>query len=337
VPRPQQLHTDISDLATMYHHSFGISLPPLNHGLLLYRYIEDLALPLEVFSATRRLAQMIDSDFHYVSSKDARRRKGSAFPELQLISLLVITVKLLYPCDGITRHARSTQEPAAQKMSWKTWQAVRQNLDIQPPGSGIAPGKLVDVHESDVFNMSRPEIDSYMRWFQKTWVREPRPGTEDSLHREIVNMFPLQSPDPTLEQSSRQRERQRSKIITQNAQATSKSIRFQQPVTDQEAKDQQIRVKRPGESYAIFRKEEDLSKSARAFLVGASEVACTTIGDLLIAVGQVEARVARWKRARRRTERFDEEAEPESEPSRPGSGASDDDDSVLDQESDGFE
>jgi RNA polymerase I-specific transcription initiation factor RRN7 len=300
--QPEDLHNAISDLGTIYHQTFGLTLPPLNHELLLFKYIMYLALPLEIFTAVQELAQLTQSHFHYSSTKDTRRRQGSAFPEIKLMSLLVISVKLLYPFDGAQRLPRSIQEPTTQKLDWMSWKRHQQEFGERPPPASLARGSEIDVRDTDVFKMSRQELDSYMDWYQKTWVREPRPGTEGSVNREIRDMFPLHSLGQSVQQAQIQREQEVQNVATERARTTTASIKFQRPIADEEIINEGVDIKRPGEDYRSYRDEEHLPETAKTFFAVAAKTACTTVKNLIIAVLQIEARIAAWKRAKRRAE-----------------------------------
>jgi RNA polymerase I-specific transcription initiation factor RRN7 len=298
--QPEGLHIAISDLATMYHQTFGLNLPPLNHGLLLSRYIMYLALPLETFSAVQELAQMTRSRFHYSSTKDTRRRQGSDFPEIQLMSLLVISMKLLYPFDGTQHHPRSIQEPTVQKMDWISWRGHQQEGGDDPLPASLARGREIDVHDTDIFTMSRQDLDSYMDWYQKTWVRELRPGSEGSVNKEILGMFPLRKLQQSVKQTHMQREQEMLNVATDRARVTTASLKFQRPVTDEEVTTQGMDVKRPGEDYRSYKEEEHLPEIAKSFFAVAAKTACTSVKNLMLAVLQTEARITVWKRAKRR-------------------------------------
>ena len=300
--QPEDMHNAISNLATMYHQASGLDLPPLNHELLLFKYILYLALPLETFSAVQELAQMTRSRFHYSNTRDTRRRQGSAFPEIQLMSLLVITVKLLYPFDDTQRFPRSVQEPTSQKMDWISWKRHQLDLRERPSPASLARGREIDVHDTDVFKMSRQELDSYMDWYQKTWVREPRPGLEGSVNKEILDMFPLHSPGHSVEQTHMQREQEVLNLATERARAMTASIKFQRPTTDEEVNIEGMNMKRPGEDYGSYKEEEHLPETAKTFFAVAAKTACTSVKNLILAVLQTEARITVWKRAKRRAE-----------------------------------
>ena len=299
--QPQDLHSAISDLGNLYHRAFGLVLPPLNHEILLYRYITYLALPLEIFPAVQGLAQLTRSDFRYSITKEIRRKQGSAFPEVELMSLLVVAVKLLYPADEVQRHPQSLHEPAAQQMDWISWKRRWQDLAKSSPRTGLARGSEIDVRDTDVFKMSQQELGSYMNWYQKTWVKGPRPGSEDSVNKEILDMFPLHSLEPSGKLSSLQREQELEGAATQRARSTTNSLKFQRPLKDDEA-DGEANIKRPGEGYKSYRSEEELPDIAKVLFKAAAETACTSVENLILAVLQNEAKITTWKRAKWRAE-----------------------------------
>ncbi|KAF7509431.1 hypothetical protein GJ744_007994 [Endocarpon pusillum] len=311
--QPQDLHGAVSDLGSLYHRAFGLSLPPLNYEILLYKYITYLALPLEIFPAVQGLAQLTRSDFRYSITKEIRRRQGSAFPEIVLMSLLVVAVKLLYPVDEAQRQPQSLHEPAIQQMDWLSWKRRRQDLAKNPPKTGLARGSEIEVRDTDVFKMSQQELDSYMNWYQKTWVKEPRAGLEDSVNKDILDMFPLHSLEPSGTLRSMQREHELEGAAIQRAHSTTHSLEFQGPITDDEVGDQEANIKRPGEEYKSYRSEEELPDIAKVFFRAAAEIACTSVKNLILAVLQAEAKMATWKRAKRRAEvtgnEFDLDAE----------------------------
>jgi RNA polymerase I-specific transcription initiation factor RRN7 len=286
----------------MYRQAFGLTLPQLNHEVLLYKYITFLALPLEVFPAVQRLTLLTRSEFHYSTTKEIRRKQGSDFPELRLISLLVIAVKLLYPFDGMERHPRSIHEPTTQKIDWSTWQSQMQNTTRPLPGASLPRGSEIGLQDTDVFNMNERELDSYMDWYQKMWVKEPRCGFEDSVNKEILDMFPLPTLNQPVGQTSLQREQEVVKLAAQRTQSTTNSMKFQIPIPEEDISDPETNIHRPGEGYRSYKQEEDLPDSARAFFQAAAETACTSVKNLILAVQQAESRIATWKRAKRRAE-----------------------------------
>ncbi|OAX83010.1 hypothetical protein ACJ72_02641 [Emergomyces africanus] len=213
-PTGSQLHRAIADLATFYHKEFGVCIPPLNAPLMLFGYIKQLSLPLEPFPAIlNRLKQLAGFNFTYYShpttspisvstttaiegklvrKRRRRRRKFQhiSLPEVQLISLLIIAVKLFYPFDdgldegeskrgggvnanaNVKRYPYSWRDPAAQIMDWKAWMGFQKEYSNEG-GSGIGKvslkGKEIGVQAGDVFGMDGRQIDEYLDWYEKMW------------------------------------------------------------------------------------------------------------------------------------------------------------------------
>jgi RNA polymerase I-specific transcription initiation factor RRN7 len=90
--------------------------------------------------------------------------------------LVIVSTKLLFGLDGISRAPRSAAEPAAIGLKWEAWDEYLRtgNAELRGllGGSGKAGGKEleVDVGEKDVFEMSGEELDKYMDWFERNWA-----------------------------------------------------------------------------------------------------------------------------------------------------------------------
>ncbi|QSS57503.1 RNA polymerase I specific transcription initiation factor Rrn7 [Histoplasma capsulatum var. duboisii H88] len=220
-PTGNQLHRSISDLATFYRKEFGVQIPPLNAPLMLFTYIKQLSLPLEPFPAIlNRLQHLARFDFTFSSfpatassvsinsttkRKHGMRKKRKKFqyinlPEVQLISLLIITVKLFYPFDdslgegegevngkgegaprveaNVKRYPYSWRDPAAQVMDWKAWMGFQRDFSDgveHAVGNGKkgpkmkVKGREIGVRAGDVFNMDGKQIDEYLDWYERMW------------------------------------------------------------------------------------------------------------------------------------------------------------------------
>ena len=69
----------------------------------------------------------------------------------------------------------------------------------------MAKGSEIEVCESDVYDMNGQQLDSYMDWYQKIWVKEPFPGSKDTVNEEILDMFPLKRLDQIVEEEGTRR------------------------------------------------------------------------------------------------------------------------------------
>lgn len=305
--QPQDMGTTVSSLAMLYKHSFGLNLPPINHDLILYSFISQLALPLDIYPAVQNLAEAAHLDFHYPTSKSPKRRQAS-FPELQLMALITIAVKLLYPLDSHSLTPDTQSEPTALKIDWSAW--AKLHPPHSTPSTDKAPlprGSEIDLRDTDVFDLSAEKVDAYMDWYQRTWVRPPALGDESLVAKEILNLFPLldladQTKPST--QPNTTHDQAREKEISEKIKSATAGLQYHPPTTN--APHSQARPPRkPGQGYTIYPDEESLlshSPAATTFHRVAAEVAATTVANLILAVRHVEAQIGHWKGRRRREE-----------------------------------
>ena len=328
---PDGLQSAVFRICTLYTTEFGMSLPATNSSLLLFQYIKWLALPLEIYPAVKILNKILNFAFKYSSASDSKmRRNATSHPEAQLMSLVVIATKLIFPFDSdvVKRYPRSMNEPAAQRIDWKKWVEFRDqggpladatrlevDEDRTRPELPRERGREAETTDTDIFKMSETELDQYMDWYQRTWIKSN--DAEDNVNKELLDMFPLkpllaedQLRDPDREVDETQLE------IVREVHATMKLSR---PVSDEDAQQLQldseipVEVKRPGSHYRQYRKVEDLPKAARAFYEAAAEAACMSLEKLVKAVLQTETTIATWRSEKKRAERFGENEEDEDE------------------------
>lgn len=126
-----------------------------------------------------------------IKRKQGRRKRKFQhinLPEVQLISLLIIAVKLFYPFDdslgegegeggvnvdaNVKRYPYSWRDPAAQIMDWKAWMGFQKEFSDEGGGglgNGKAKGKEIGVRAGDVFGMDGRQIDEYLDWYERMW------------------------------------------------------------------------------------------------------------------------------------------------------------------------
>ncbi|KAK5207081.1 hypothetical protein LTR41_007148 [Exophiala xenobiotica] len=341
------LQIAIYRLAQMYNTTFGMIMPPLNHNLLLLHYVRSLALPIEVYAMARRLNFITKYNFSYPdgtsTSAETTRRQATTFPEAQLISLVVVTTKLLFPFDSDTvkRYPKGPNEATTLRMKWSAWLAAKHSFD-KPSSSddttdldGLEPGAEIDVKDSDIFRMSDKQLDQYMDWYQRTWIKsssdadsqarqsqsQSQSQQESALDREILDMFPLhdvQDPVKTRahDQQARLDEQSRLDARIREVQA---SLLPRRAISSEEEVERGLELLRPGAMYPRYRHVEDLdldNKAAaaaepavvRIFHEEVAQTACLSIKALVKAVNKSEQRIEHWLREKRRREVFSEES-----------------------------
>ena len=279
-----------------------------------------LALPLEVYPAVKHLNDIVKFPFTYLS-KSNRRRNALAQPEAQLVSLIIVAVKLLFPFESATvkRYPHSLNEPAAQRVDWTAWIEARKNLESDGKESGgdrkFKKGQEIEVIDSDIFNMSDTQMDSYMDWYQRTWTKPADAADEDtSVRKGILDMFPLKPLPAKDESADATRNEELEQARLQVVSDVHSMIKMRRPIPDDEA--QQLGdtvVNRPGMRYIRYRTVEELEGPAKAFYEAAAEVACLSLKSLVQAVMLTERRITILRNAKRRAERFGEEMDIEAE------------------------
>ncbi|KMU77714.1 hypothetical protein CISG_01470 [Coccidioides immitis RMSCC 3703] len=196
VPTGDQLHRAVADLADLYSRDFGVTFPRINLPLLLFSYIKQLALPLEIYPAVSRLKEL--SGFEFCFSRQPGRFNRVSLPEVQLMSLVIIAAKLLYPLDDIKRYPDSLQDPAAQIIDWEAWVETQKEFDLRGKNTErLTRGCEIKVDESDVLQMTPAQLDDYMDWYSKMWI-DTKKGTNpfadmfqtDRVDTDEVNPMP---------------------------------------------------------------------------------------------------------------------------------------------------
>ena len=160
----------------------------INTPLILFRFINDLALPctsivqtfddllskiidflkVNTYHAVNKISKLLRLSFTFQSSP-IRIRKDS-FPEAKLMSLLLIAVKVSQCFDPSHCRPRTDTEPAALVIDWNVWGPAFQesNKDRQ----SHRRGEEMKVAEEDVFRMNSEQLDQYLDWYENTWAEE---------------------------------------------------------------------------------------------------------------------------------------------------------------------
>ncbi|KIW26092.1 uncharacterized protein PV07_09219 [Cladophialophora immunda] len=311
--------------ARWYDASFGMVMPQINQNLLLLDYIRQLALPPEVYSMARRLNIITRYDFCYsgtAKSPHPTRRQPTTYPESQLMSLVVVATKLLFPFDSenVKRYPQDPNDPATLCMNWPSWLETKANFDNQIAAGEdrnvLKPGSEVHVTDSDILDMTDQQLDQYMDWYQKTWVtgKHTSPtdqATDQGIERDILEMFPLHDvPErpKTLAENEKANVEEQSRLSARIMHVQC-SLKARRAITLEEESERSLDVLRPGSRYPRYPKVDDLDKAAESAVVKvfhqeAAEGACLSVKALLLAVNRTEEKMEQWLVDRRREEAF---------------------------------
>ncbi|KAM0108905.1 hypothetical protein ACP6JB_005426 [Aspergillus fumigatus] len=288
--KAEHLHKATLELSLLYHHKFGVQFPSLNTPAVLYRYIKRLALPVDVYPAVKRLQSLVGFRFEFPTTVPGRSRPLH-LPEVQLITLIVISTKLFFPFDDIKRYPVSTREPSAQVLDWKLWGQVQRHFDRRETAGGrIGKGNEILVTEKDVFDMTPAQLDEYMDWYETSWLDHSRVSNPLA---EFFPVGPMGSDGQTVSDPTEGDDEAMHAMLK----TVTSQLRPRKAISDPKAN-----VARPGTSYPRYRTESELPEMARSFYEIAAKVAGVSLSTLVRAVSQTETKISRWLDDKRRIE-----------------------------------
>src|SRR5262249_27074675 len=141
-------------------------------------YTRALALPIEVYGMTQRLNTITNYGFSYPDAADGlfSRRQATSYPEAQLISLVVVATKLLFPfdSDSVKRYPKHPNDPTTMCMSWTSWLEAKSTFDNSTPtveSNSLKPGAEITITDANILSMTDAQLDQYMDWYQRTWIK----------------------------------------------------------------------------------------------------------------------------------------------------------------------
>ncbi|KAF2127590.1 hypothetical protein P153DRAFT_343774 [Dothidotthia symphoricarpi CBS 119687] len=292
----KRLYATITDLQISFEKDYAISWPALNVQLLLFRYLKELALPLELYDATIRLSDLLG--YSFVLRQDGNKRLGIRhLPEAQLAGCLVVCVKLLYPLDGEERYPKSSSEPTATVLDWDAWCRQMETVKAKQRGGDtrFTTEEMTKLEEKDVFSMLGDQVDQYLGFYADTFLDDAeiqRTRENDDFRNALYEMFPTDgkshgSSTTAVEEVSIQ---ERLDVVK----AVHSSMRSRAAVGDDD--DAQEDVLRPGEAYRLYKKEHDLPGQAKIFYEEVARMVGLSMDMLIMAVLFTEARIEQWRR-----------------------------------------
>jgi len=298
----KRLYAVVADLQVSFTNDHKILWPPLNYRLLIFRYIKELALPLEVYDVAIRLSKILGIDF--VLNQDRKKILGVRhLPEAQLAGCLVVCIKLLYPFDGEKRHPRSATEPTATVMNWTHWQEQMQSARAEQKGDihRYTVEELTKLEEKDVFDMPPDRLDQYLDFYADTFLdvaEVQRTKDTDDFRSAIYSMFPIEGKATAAVNQDQNVPPRKGDLAM--VRAVHGSIQARSTIADDEVG---AGVLRPGHAYHPYRKEGDLPEHAKVFHEEVARLGGLSMDMLMMAVFYTEARIERWRRKQKDVEK----------------------------------
>lgn len=179
-----KLQMAIYDTVRGYCETFDMEFPPINYPLLILRYMEDLALPLEVYATLIRLTRLVPCVFTYTFTTRKRQHKKYEIPETRLAIYFVVAVKLLFPFSENDQQPRSPVGIGATTVDWRNWANEYAESKGEPKSwSGLDYETFGKVSAADVSSMDDTDIDNYLDWYSGFFVPGEQAAPSQPQHR----------------------------------------------------------------------------------------------------------------------------------------------------------
>lgn len=302
---PGTVQQAVLDNIIAYDRAYGMMTPPINHILVLFRWIRYLALPLEVYSATLRLAKLLDITFiHDTQVKRSSRYNILRFAEARLIGLLVVATKLLFPLDNVKRYPKKPTELSALSMDWSAWSKARAEFNkTVKDGTRLGYQDAMQVSEKDVLDMSGEKLDEYLDWYGSVFAEENvretgRAGKEAEFRRAMLLFFPIERTADSASDMMDLDEEAKSIPGDVRLRTVQGSLRPLRVKADEESAGD--KVSRPGNNYKRFRDVRELDGYASEFYKEAATLAALPLKSLVKCVFIMEKKLEKWEISERK-------------------------------------
>ena len=160
--------------------------------------------------------------------------------------------------------------------------------------SHLQRGTEINITEVDTMNMSGEQLDEYMDYYERTFIDPDR--IEQKLPKELLDMFPtgrLDGSEPVSYSYQEQFAKEQEAVgETLNEVIGSMKLRKVIPKESEEP------VRRIGSLYKRYRWVEDLDGHAKVFHEKVAEMVGVKLETLVLAVGQMERLLIKWREAK---------------------------------------
>ena len=226
----------------------------------------------------------------------------------------MIAIKLYHPFDGLPRHVPTLADVAALSIDWPSWaQAQKVHNASNTDESHLQRGTEIKITEVDAMQMSDEQLDDYMDYYERTFI-DPD-SIEQKLPKELLDMFPtgrLDGSEP-VSYSYQEQFAKEQKAVEEKLDAVIGSMRLRSVIS----KENEESVRRIGSVYKRYRRAEDLDGYAKVFYEKVADMVGVKLETLVLAVGQMERLLIKWREAKVK-EGLEEEGEEDT-----GGGESD--------------
>ena len=227
-------------------------------------------------------------------------------------------MKLYHPFDGSARHARSLTDSAALTINWQAWVEGQSSHQARAAEEGhLERGSEIHISEKDVMNMTGTQLDDYMDWYERTFVDEVRAEEKTpGLPKQLFDMFPIGRQDGShaMPYSHDQMAAEEQAIIDKRLSMMLGKLHLRTVVSGDRqgsAGDNEDSAS-VGSFYKRYRRVNELTPHARVFHEVVAEAIGVRLETLILAVGQVERQLIKWKDAKEKALREQDDVNMES-------------------------
>ncbi|KAH7242477.1 ubiquitin family-domain-containing protein [Fusarium tricinctum] len=163
------LHNAVLDLALSYHRNYEMIFPTINDTPTLVHFVRQLALPVETLVTARGILSMMKLSFHLPIEQS--RRFYIDYPEILLISTVVVAAKLCFPLGRHSPLLQVTNMEHNIRFNWTKWHKGIQELIDASKAPGKEPS-FDEVTTDQVASMTTEELDRYFAHIASTIDRK---------------------------------------------------------------------------------------------------------------------------------------------------------------------
>ena len=264
---------------------------------------------VDIYKAVCALSRILSLDFSF-PKKTGGKQRNIPFPELRLMALVVVSVKLYHPFDNLTRYISHPSDLGNFQIDWNVWCDEHKRYENRETSAGkLGRGNEMRVTEKDVFGLSIEQLDEYLDWYERTWVNEPQGRQrKGDLTKELFDMFPTGRLDGS---ASLPRDVDGMAGVDQAAlntklEAVQGSLQIRGVISDEEEENSDKPVRRLGSFYKRYRKVDTLPPHAKMFFGVAAGLIGVSLSTMSRAVSRIEQTLLNYRAKELRKSRAEE-------------------------------
>ncbi|GKU02567.1 polymerase i core factor subunit [Fusarium langsethiae] len=254
------LHNAVLDLALSYNYNYGMIFPAVNETPTLVHFVRQLSLPVEALVTAKSILSVMRFSFQLPIERS--RRFHIDYPEILLISIVLVAAKLCFP---LGRHAPLLQVAGTEtniKFDWTKWQKGIHEL-VDPSQASEKEPSFDKITVDQVTSMTAEELDQYFAHIASTIDKK-----NDSV---VTRFFPSENAPPPETPSAENTEKDNDHKMRQ---ILGRAITM---AGEEESEQENEAMLEP--NYEAFRSVEDLTKTAQALYKAAGHISGLSLDE----------------------------------------------------------